>query len=103
MTPNINKILRNDPVSCRRGSPMGQATWHDSDSPLYIQRVRLTDDVYAPDGTYWGLPSNLWCAFNGDDDRFAAGHGTRIYVRAEYRDEAKRKVLALYPNVTFRR
>jgi hypothetical protein len=81
---------------------MGQANWHDSRSPLYLQQIRHVDQAYAPDGTYWGI-GHLWCAFNGDDDRYGAGHGTRIYVDAHDRDEAKARVLALYPDVTFRR
>jgi hypothetical protein len=103
MTPDINQILRKDPVWCGRGAPMGRSDWHDSKSPLYLQKVRMVDGDYAPDGTYWGSGTPLWCAFNGTDDRFVAGAGTRIYLRAIDRKDAKVQIQARYPGVTFRR
>lgn len=103
MTPDINEILRKDPVWAGRGSPMGQPNFHDSKSPLYLQKVDMVDGAYAPDGTYWGKPADLWCAFNGLDDRFVTGSGTRIYVRAVDRKDAEVQIQARYPGVTFRR
>ena len=104
MTPNINQILARDPRYTQRGAPLGDTNFHMADSPLYLQRVRFIDHDYAPDGTYWGgTDTPLWCAFNGDDDEYAAGHGTRIYVRAKTRDEAKAAVQRDYPTATFRK
>lgn len=101
-TPNINQVLRKDPRHTSRGAPLGDTNFHLATSPLYLQRVRFVDGDYAPDGTYWGNNGTpLWCAFNGDDGEDAAGHGSRIYVRAETRDEAKTSILADYPNVRF--
>ena len=101
-TPNINKILAANPRYTRNGAPLGDTNFHLATSPLYLQRVRFVDGDYAPDGTYWGDNGTpLWCAFNGDDGDDAAGYGSRIYVRAKTRDEAKTSILAEYPHVRF--
>ncbi len=105
MTPSINTLLKKDPVSCSRGAPLGAVNFNESDGPLHLQMVYLDED-YAPDGTYWGggfKTPHLYCAFNAEDDKFAAAQGTRIYVRAWTRDEAKAEVLSQYPDVTFLR
>ena len=77
---NINKLLRENPRPCRYGAPMGAVSYYRDPDPLYLQKVRMVDGDYAPDGTYWGgggMP--LWCAFNDD---------SRIYIRAWTRGEA---------------
>ena len=77
---NINKLLHDNPVSCRYGAPMGAVNyWGDEEEPLYLQKVRIDSQGYAPDGTYWGLGLPLWCAFNDE---------TRVYVRAINRKSA---------------
>lgn len=89
-TPNINQILRASCVSSARGAPMGARSRLDApEQPLHVQRIRLVDGDYAPDGTYWGgRPSApLWCAFTPDG-------ANRIYVRAVTRDQAVAAVLA---------
>lgn len=102
--PDINQILRKDQRYTNRGAPLGDHNFHMSDSPLFLQRVRFIDHDYAPDGTYWGNNGTpLWCAFNGDDDEYAAGHGSRIYVRAKTREEAKAAVQRAYPEATFQK
>lgn len=101
-TPNINKVLRKDPRCTQYGAPLGDRNYALSDSPLYLQRINFVDGDYAPDGTYWGNNGTpLWCAFNGDDDEYAAGHGTRIYVRAKTREEARSTIQQQYPYVRF--
>lgn len=83
---------------------MGDSNRCDYMSPLYLQRVRFVDGDYGPDGTYWGRSASvgaLWCAFNKEHHDAAAGHGTRIYVRAHSRTEARLKVLAEYPGLRF--
>lgn len=101
-TPNINKILRKDPRYTKYGAPLGDSNFHLATSPLYLQRINFVDGDYAADGTYWGNNGTpLWCAFNGDDEEYAAGHGTRIYVRAKTREEAKTVVLRQYPHTKF--
>lgn len=102
-TPSINAILRKTPVSCKYGAPMGRRNHCDADSPLYLQRILFVDGDYAPDGTYWGGGSALWCAFNGEDDQFAAAAGTQIYVRAVSRADAMRDILDRHPGVVFRK
>lgn len=102
-TPDINAILRKDKRSMTRGAPMGDSNVYDGSIYLYLQRVRFVDGDYGPDGTYWGGGTPLWCAFNADNAEHKAGHGTRIYVRAASRDEAKAQVLKGYVNVRFYR
>jgi hypothetical protein len=102
-TPDINKILSDDPRYSPQGAPMGDRNMYDGSIVLYLQRVRFVDGDYAPDGTYWGGIMPLWCAFNPENAEFAAGHGTRIYVRAATRDAAKAAVKANYVNVRFYR
>lgn len=79
---DINKILRGECRPARYGAPMGARSFHEgNDTPLYVQRVRFSDGCYAPDGTYWGAPANLYCAFDTD--------GTaRLYARAPSRAAA---------------
>lgn len=100
-TPNINKILRASPVSCARGAPLGAGSFHECGQRLYLQRVRLVDGCYAPDGTYWGAGVPLWCAFNTADGEFATAMGTRIYTRAITRQQAKQRILDEYRSATF--
>lgn len=105
-TPNINRILRRTPVGCARGAPLGARSFNYADSPLYLQRVNFVDGDYAPDGTYWGGNSksgDLWCAFNGEDEDFAAASGTRIYVRAHSRAGAKMEIFKHYSGIKFKR
>jgi len=101
-TPDINKILAANKRSAQYGAPLGAMNRDKADSPLYLQRVRFSDGCYAPDNTYWGMPADLWCAFNGEDGQFAPAMGTRIYVRAKSRREAALSILDDH-DVTFRR
>jgi len=104
MTPDINKVLTQDNCrrGCSRGAPLGDRNrYDDMTSKLYLQRIRFIDGDYAPDGTYWGGPGPLWCAFNKEEGDFPTAMGTRIYVRAKSRIEAQREILSMYPRVEF--
>lgn len=95
MAPDINRLLKAEPRSCRYGAPMGAADRFDNvEELLYVQRVRLVDGDYAPDGTYWGgYPSEpMYCAFSDMN---------RIYVRAINRQEAIALVEKTYAGVQF--
>ena len=81
---NINKILAGNPRPCQHGAPMGAASYYRDPAPLHLQIVNMLDGCYAPDGTYWGVGTPLWCAFNDD---------ARIYIRAHTREEAKARTL----------
>lgn len=91
---NINKLLRNNPVSCKYGAPMGCCDdFADDGQKLYLQRVCLSQG-YAPDGTYWGDPNNMYCAFTPD-------FSTRIFIRASSRRDAIAKLQYEYDGITF--
>lgn len=93
---NINKLLRNNPVSCKYGAPMGMHNeWADDDKPLYLQRVYLYGG-YSLDGTYWGNPNNMYCAFSPD-------FRTRIFIRANSRRDAVAKLSAEYDGIKFKK
>ena len=101
-TPDINQILRNDPRHVKYGAPMGARDRLDEDwdhsEPLHVQRVRLVDGDYGPDGTYWGASEkagHVYCAFNTNAMR------VRIYVRAHTRGGAMRAVHELDDALTF--
>jgi len=103
-TPNINRILRQDMRSMKRGAPMGDSSWHDGDAPLYLQRVRFIDGDYGPDGTYWGggrEAKAIWCAFSGECSEHLAAQQSRIYVRAMNRKNAAVEVRLQFPTATF--
>ena len=100
-TPNINAILSAQPRSSIYGAPMGYTNdYADDGRPCYVQRVRMVDGDYSPDGTYWGGASvrdnvpYLWCAFSDM---------TRVFIRAWTRQEAKRLLVVTYHTMTFRK
>lgn len=93
---NINKLLRDRPVSCKYGAPMGMRNdWADDGTALYLQRVYLSQG-YSQDGTYWGDPNNMYCAFSAD-------LSTRIFVRANSRRDALAKLSAEYDGIKFKK
>jgi hypothetical protein len=95
MKTNINKILRDNPVNCTRGAPLGQCNTIGGLNKLHIQKVNIHSD-YSPDGTYWGNSIiGIYCAFNETD--------TRIYIRAKSRDEAKCFLRIQHDGITFKR
>jgi len=77
---------------------MGSFNVCDVTDGLHLQRVRFVDYCYGPDGTYWGGPADMYCAFSSD-----GAQATRIYVRAKSRAAAKAAILADWPDVTFKR
>jgi hypothetical protein len=87
MRVDINKLLRDNPVSCKYGAPMGrQNRTGECTLGLYCQRVRFVDGDYSADGTYWGggYGSPLWAIFSPDLE-------TLIFVRAPTRAHAIEK------------
>lgn len=84
------------------GSQMGRRNVlpDDPEASVKLQLVRLwfVDDDYDQGGAYWGGGRGtepLYCAFDEQ--------GTRIFVRAKHRAEAKEKVREDMPNARFYR
>lgn len=95
-TPNINSILRANPRPCKYGAPMGSSNYFDpaENTKCYLQKIKFVNGAYAPDGTYWGLPENLYCAFNETQ---------RVYVRAKTRLLAVCQLVEQFPAIQFHR
>jgi hypothetical protein len=80
--------------------------FNNTTASLHLQRVAMVDGDYGPDGTYWGggrgtLP--LWCAFNGRTPTHQPAHGSRLYVRAINRVEARLALQAGNAGITFKK
>jgi hypothetical protein len=71
-----------DMVNCSRGAPMGRPEYlNNTDAKARCFRVKLQGGgCYDDGGAYWGGPSDLYCATNGD--------GFRWFTRAKNRKEA---------------
>ena len=96
VTPNINKILAEPAYKAysARGANMGRPNQLQGEPErLYLQPVQFEDDCYDSGGAYWGMPSDLWCAFSGDDSE--NDEPVTVFVRADSYDDAKFKVEAL--------
>lgn len=94
-TVNINILLKNRPMSCRYGAPLGaRNVLGEEVPPLHLQRVRFVDYCYGADGTYWGMGQPLYAAFTPD-------LATLLYVRANSRRQARETLLNEY-DVTFK-
>ena len=87
------------PVSCKYGAPMGRHTgpdFLDTDAgKIYLRRVPLDSGGYDKGGAYWGLGQPLWETYDQD--------GNGFILRAWDRDEAKRAILADFPDANFHR
>lgn len=86
------------------GSRMGRADClpdnRAATGKLRLQRLPFVDGCYDRWGAYWGAPANVWCAWGDLDGEDLT---TRLFLRADSRDEAKRKVREQLPGVTFHR
>ncbi len=101
---NINKWLKDRPVSCRYGAPMGDVGEKGDPSYPYkfhLQRIRMVDGDYDASGTYWGGGPGIepLYGFMGEDDDVLV----RGFVRAWSRDDAKLQVRMQYTNARFYR
>lgn len=91
-------------VSSWRGAPMGRrdtAPIEGKTDVLHLVRVKFYDYDYDKGGAYWGGSSPLYVAWAESEDYLV--DGAEVYVRAGNRDEAKTKILAMYPFVRFLR
>ena len=97
---NINQWLKNHPVSCKYGAPLGDSGEQgDPDYPykFYLQKIRMVDGDYDPAGTYWGGGGEPLWGYMGEDDEVLV----RGFVRAKDRTSAKAYIREYYPNARF--
>lgn len=83
----------------KRGAALGRRTIDEPveatfETPLVLRRVPLDSGGYDANGTYFGYPDNLYWVASSD------GKIDRT-LRANSRDEAKRKVRTWYPKAKF--
>lgn len=100
---DINKWLKEHPVDCSRGAPMGDRGDEgprDDKYKFHLQKIDLRQG-YDPAGTYWGgnYVSDLYGYMGYSED----GVQVRGFVRAAFRTHAKAQVRADYPNARFYR
>ena len=94
---NINQMLKNEGGSSKYGAQMGRRDWRgDPEAHLkfHLQRLRFVDYCYDVGGAYWGMPANLYCAWDEEAE-------VRMFVRAKDYAEAKRLTLEAYPKARF--
>lgn len=65
---------------------------------LYLQKLHM-NGPYDEMGAYWGLPQDIYMAFNLEED----GDEVQVYVRANNHEQAKEAVRKLIPTATFYR
>jgi len=104
MKPNYQKY---DPRGwCgdpQRGAALGRPTIIEVEKKfagrVYLSRIKLIDFDYDVNGTYFGggPPPLYWCALHDAEE----GKDIDFMLRAETREDAKRQVLKLLPNVRF--
>lgn len=100
---DINRWLKEHPVSCQYGSPLGDKGEDGApDYPykFHLQRIRMVDGGYDPAGTYWGRGVDPLYGFMREDDEDGLVRG---FVRARSRDDAKSAVRVEYPSARFYR
>lgn len=68
------------------------------DCKLRLTRLPFVSGDYDRWGAYWGSPANIWLAW-GDCGEVSA----KVFVRADTREQAKRKVLEVLTGATFYR
>lgn len=102
---NINKWLRENPVSCKYGAPMGDRGDRgprDDNYKFHLQRIIFVGGDYDKAGTYWGGGRGtdpLYGYMGYDED----GRMVRGFERAKNRERAKEEVKSKYPNARFYR
>ena len=102
---NINKWLRDNPVSCKYGAPMGDRGDRgpsDDNYKFHLQRIIFVGGDYDKAGTYWGggRDTDPLYGYMGYDEEDGLVRG---FVRAENREQAKEEVKYEYPNARFYR
>ncbi len=87
-----------------RGAALGRGTLKgpaDFNGKIYLRKVRLCQGGYDVNGTYFGIGAPLYWYANDDDSEIEDAIDGML--RAGTRWEARRKVLAMYPNAKVRR
>ena len=91
--PDINSILETLKVDRQTRNPYGRVNLElkNSTEKLYLQKVKIIDDVYDMGGAYWDFAPNnpVFCAFN------AAGT-IMLFTRAIDRKSAKQRLYVVF-------
>lgn len=93
-------------LNCTYGAPMGRREYReipaDMQVKFYLQYVPFVDGAYDRGGAYWGCPANLYTAY-ACIEMEGEQLETRLFIRANSRDDAKRQVLEEYELAQFYR
>jgi hypothetical protein len=96
-------------VSSQYGAPMGRKSDHlegliiaETDSRFTLRRIRLDSGGYDSGGAYWGIGQPLfwWSVTIKEGDAVDECSG---FMRANSRQDAKRKIAAIHPLAKFYR
>jgi hypothetical protein len=98
------KYPKLDDVTSRFGAPMGRPDTipDDRNEPIKfsLYRMPIVDSAYDSGGAYWGMDSQkfgfMYHAY-GDGPRDSG----EMFIRAPSREEAKKKVIDIFPNAKF--
>lgn len=97
---DVNKWLKDTPVSCKYGAPLGDKG--DKGPPLdnyrfSLQKLKMIDGDYDLAHTYWGSGTPLYGYMGYTED----GILVRGFVRTNRRAEAKQLIKTAYPKARF--
>jgi hypothetical protein len=82
-------------VDCKYGAPMGRMSHTEAATEkVQLFRVRINSGGYDDGGAYWGIGRPLFCC---------RGENFEAYRRADDREDAKRILLAEFPDLKFYR
>lgn len=98
---DVNKWLKDTPVSSKHGAPLGDAGDKGPMLDNYrfsLQKLKMVDGCYDLAGTYWGQGAPLYGYMGYSEEQ---GFGVRGFVRANSRAEAKQQVRDFYPKARF--
>ena len=103
---DINQYLLKNPRSSQFGAPIGASDYNGFRGQSYkfqLCRLRMVDGCYTLDGTYWGGPDDLYCAWDFDALDTQGREGVRMFIRAPSREAAKKIIVESYPYAKFYR
>jgi hypothetical protein len=101
---DVNKWLKNHPVECKYGAPMGDRGEKGPPLDNYrftLQKLKMVDLCYDLAGTYWGSYNTKFGSMYGYMGYTEDGILVRGFERALNRAYAKEEIRMSYPKARF--